>query len=108
MAFVSPVKMWEKGLCAMHDAPEVDVHHPFEVADRLLGGSGGEIDAGIVDDHVDRAVQVGDRVGPGEYFGTISNVNRGGSDLDPVALTHANGFGKPNRIEVGKREMSAA
>ena len=100
--------MWKKGLRSMNHAPEVDVHYPFEVADGLFGGSSGEVDPGIVDDHVDRAVEVSSRVGPGKNCGTIGDVDRSGSDLDPVLFTHANGVSESNRIEVCQRKRSAS
>ncbi len=87
---------------------EIDVHHPLEVSDRLLGGRRCKVDAGVVDDHVDRAVCIDDGVRPGKDGVSVGHVKGSRSHLDAVPLAQADGLGEPNTVEVSERQVGTA
>ena len=96
-------------LGAVDDAPEVDADDPVHVGVLEVLDVAGQRDAGVVDDDVDAAELLGDRVGVRRERGAVG-------DVEPVAahlaraggLDQVDGLGQPGLVDVGDRDQRAA
>ena len=83
-------------LGAVDHAPEVDVHHPFDVLELAGLDVAGERDAGVVVDLVDRAEVLVDRVGVRLECLALGDVHRSAFTGAPMAFSRSSVTARPS------------
>ena len=108
MAVARCEQVWQKGLGAVDDAPEVDLHHPLEILERHDLYVAHESDACVVVDLIHRAEMLFDRVGVCKKRLTLGDVESVGlhwcADGRQTLLGARQTFG----VDVTDRQFCAA
>ncbi|GAB7535552.1 hypothetical protein BGC_17670 [Burkholderia sp. 3C] len=97
----------QERLGAVHHAPEIHAHQPFEIVDRHRGRQRRERHAGIVEDQMDRAVARLDVARPGHHGVAVAHVHAVLRDGDTGLGAQRGRVGQAVRIEIRQRQMAA-
>ena len=92
--------MRQERLGAVHDAPEVDVHHPFDLFELADFDVPDERDAGVVVDLVDFAKMVVDLLGVGDERFPLGDVEPVGLDRGADGLEPFLGLRQPVGVDI--------
>ncbi|SHW87138.1 Uncharacterised protein [Mycobacteroides abscessus subsp. abscessus] len=99
--------MWQEGLGAVDDAPEVDIDDALDVLELAGFQFAMEVDAGVVVDLVDRAEVLLDGVGVEQKGFALRDVEAIGSDITAKALDLAFGFGQALVVDIADGDLGA-
>jgi len=97
----------QEGLGAVHHAPEIDAHQPFEVVITEVGDRLRYRDAGVVDDDLGTAVVGQHFIGKGVDGGPIGNVQYMAADIDLGQTQFGGQAFQVLLIDVGQRQGAA-
>ncbi|SIM99158.1 Uncharacterised protein [Mycobacteroides abscessus subsp. abscessus] len=99
--------MWQEGLGAVDDAPEVDVDDALDVLELAFLHLALECDASVVVDLIDLAEVLLDGVGVEQEGFALSDVETIRTDLGAQRLDLAFGFGQALGIDIADGDLGA-
>src|SRR5690606_10694249 len=101
------LQVGQEGLAAMHHAPEVDVHDPVVIIQRVAFDGSSHRHPGVVDDQIHPAVVDHYLVGPLPHGLEIGHIDTLVADLYLEAANQFQGFGQSLLVHVAQGQLTA-